>query len=95
MICFNLDVYSDLVKLDRLCENKLDFYIGNFGKYRFGKLLSLEAAHTDRAIIMNSSEENVAIILKRITESYASDIMVPYKTLDIDFEHNITAEDLA
>ncbi len=81
------DLYTSMAKLDELAKGKLDFCIGNSAKYRFAKLLSLRPEHTHTALILNSAEENVAIILKTIEEACHADIKVSVKRMDLDFEH--------
>ena len=68
-------------------QGKLDFCIGDSAKYRFAKLLSLTPEHTRAAILLNSAEENVAIILKTIEETYRAELQVDVKRMDLDFEH--------
>lgn len=81
------DLYSSITGLNEIAKGKLDFCIGNSAKYRFAKLLSLNPKHTSTAVILNSAEENVAIILKTIEEAYRAEIMVDVKHKDLDFEH--------
>lgn len=81
------DLYTSMEKLHRVAAGKLDFCVGNSAKYRFAKLLSLEPATTHTAILLNSAEENVAIILKMLGEAYRDDIRVNVRYLDLDFEH--------
>lgn len=81
------DLYTSLEKLHRLAEGKLDFCVGDSAKYRFAKLLSLQPEYTNTAILLNSAEENTAIILKTLEEAYQDEIKVEVKRMDLDFEH--------
>ena len=81
------DLYTPMEQLDKAAQGKLDFCIGDSAKYRFAKLLSLSPEHTRTAILLNSAEENVAIILKTIEEAYRAELQVDVKRMDLDFEH--------
>ncbi len=81
------DFYTPMKAMHKIAEGKLDFCIGNSGKYRFAKLLCLDAKRTNVAILLNSAEENTSILLKTIQEMYRKDIQVKIKYLDLDFEH--------
>lgn len=53
----------------------------------FAKLLSLQPEYTNTAILLNSAEENTAIILKTLEEAYQGEIKMEVKRMDLDFEH--------
>ena len=86
-------LYTPLDTLSEAAKGKLDFCIGDGGKYRFAKLLSLSAENTDAAVLLNSAEENTAILLKQLTEGRRSEISVPFVRLDLDYEHTAGKED--
>ncbi len=87
-------LYSDLDKIEDACRGRLDFCIGNFAKYRFGKLLCLDPSLAEKVYIIQSAEENAAIILKQLYATYREKIAVDFSSIDLDFEHKITEADL-
>ena len=86
-------LYSSMSSLRSAAEGKLDFCIGDGGKYRFAKLFCLSATETDALILMNSAEENTAIILKQLIAGYRKEISLPLIALDLDYEHTASKED--
>ena len=87
------ELYTPIDTLKKAAAGRFDFCIGNGGKYRFAKLLSLHSENTDAAVLLNSSEENTAIILKQLTDTYRAEISVPFIQLDLDYEHSAVKED--
>ncbi len=81
------DLYTSMKLLHDITKGKLDLCVGNSAKYRFAKLLCLGRKFTDNAIILNSAEENVAIILKTLAETYQKDLHVKVKYMNLDFDH--------
>ncbi len=86
-------LYSSISALEKAAEGKLDFCIGDGGKYRFAKLLILSKNEADAVILMNSSEENTAIILKQMITSRRCQMKLPCVQLDLDYEHKGIRED--
>ena len=86
-------LYTPVDALFEAAKGRLDFCIGNGGKYRLAKLLTLSPEVTDAAVLLNSSEENTAIILKQLTEDLRSEIPVPFVRIDLDYEHRAGKED--
>lgn len=78
---FNKDIDSMLEKL----EDKLPLYQGGAGRYRLGKLLTVN--NVDGVILVSSMYENTATILKIIRDKYKSCISVPI--LDLYFDSNM------
>ena len=87
-------LYSSLEDLSSATKGRLDFCIGDGGKYRLAKLLCLSQKGTDAALLLNSGEENTAIILKQLTEACREEIAVPFALFDLDHEHKVAKEDL-
>ncbi len=82
-----INLYTDIDLLFNSVKEKLDWCLGDSAKYRFAKLLCLKKENTSYAVLVNSAEENAAIILKQIQSAYKNQIVVPFKQLDLDFEH--------
>lgn len=78
---FNKDIDFMLEKL----EDKLPLYQGGAGRYRLGKLLTVN--NVDGVILVSSMYENTATILKIIRDKYKSCINVPI--LDLYFDSNM------
>ena len=90
--CSDTDLYTSAEQLSSAAQGKLDFCIGNAAKYRFAKLLCL-SRKTDGAVLLNSAEENTAVILKQLMEAYRKEINVPFITCDLDYEHCASKDD--
>ena len=86
-------VFTDIYELFTNVRGKLDFMVGDFAKYRFAKLLSLTKNEVKGAVLLNSSEENTAIILKLLCEAYKQEISIPIIQTDIDYSHSMSRED--
>ena len=80
-------LYTSLDALANAAANKLDFCVGNGGKYRFAKLLCLSSENADAAVLLNSAEENTSIILKQLLETYRQEMKLMFIRLDLDYEH--------
>ena len=91
--CKESDVYSKMDELFNLAKGKLDFCNGDAAKYRLAKLLSLSKEKTDACVIINSAEENSAIILKQLMDRYRHQINVKTLSFDLDFEHETRQDD--
>ena len=85
--------FTDIDRLLQSTKGKLDFMVGNFAKYRFAKLLCLKNTQVRGALLLNSAEENTAVILKLLCEAYADNIAVPIMNVDIDYTHSMGEED--
>ena len=79
--------YSDLDALEEKASGRLDFMIGDAGKYRFAKLLGLKVEDWKKAVLVSSAEENAAIVLKNLFEVYEKEITVSYELAELDREH--------
>ena len=86
-------LYSSLEDISLAAKGRLDFCIGNGGKYRFAKLLTLSSQNADAAVLLHSSEENTAIILKQLLEAYRKEMQLPFIAFDLDYEHIAGKED--
>ena len=87
-------LYSPIETLRTAAAGRLDFCIGDGGKYRFAKLACLSGDDFSAAILLNSAEENTAIILKQLLEAYRKELPVPFVQIDLDYEHAAAKEDL-
>ncbi len=81
------NLYTDIDLLFSSVNEKLDWCLGDSAKYRFAKLLCLKKQKTSYAVLVNSAEENAAIILKQLQSAYKNQIEVAFKQLNLDFEH--------
>lgn len=86
-------VFTDIDQLFQSVKGKLDFMVGDFSKYRFAKLLCLNKTQVRGALLLNSAEENSAVILKLLCEAHANEITVPTMNVDIDYTHSMAKED--
>lgn len=88
-------IYTSLDRLFGASAGRLDFCVGNMVRYRFAKLLSLQGSMFDGVLMVQSNEENVATILKAMTERYEGDVGLPVSWVNLDFEHGPNREEMA
>ena len=86
-------LYTPIRTLQEAAAGKLDFMIGDGAKYRFAKLMSLDPEVISGVVDFHSAEENTAIILKQLMETYRKELKIPYLSFDLDFEHPAEEED--
>ena len=86
-------LFTDTRVLFDRAWGKLDFMVGDFAKYRFAKLLCMTKDQVRGAVILNSAEENTAVILKLLCEAYRQEITIPTIQADIDASHSMSRED--
>lgn len=80
------NLFTPMVTLFDATQGQLEFLMGNFGRYRFAKLMCLNKLST-KAILLNSIDENVSIILKSLIDANRIRIQVPVVYADTDFGH--------
>ena len=88
-------LYTDMDHLMNCAKGKLDFLVGSFGRYRFAKLLAMDNITYQGVLLVNSNEENTATILSAVQNHFAEEIAIPYLSLNLDFEHEISKEEIA
>ena len=86
-------IFTDPRELLERVRGKLDFMVGDFAKYRFAKLLCMTKDKVRGAVLLNSAEENTAVILKLLCEAYRQEITIPTIQVDIDASHSMSRED--
>lgn len=86
-------MFTDMECLASAAKGKLDFCIGDGGKYRLAKYLCLSSNDVDAAILLNSAEENTAIILSQLMDAYRTEAEVAFIQINLDYEHTAGKED--
>lgn len=85
------NLFTQIDTLFEATQGQLESLRGNFGKYRFAKLMCLNQLST-KAILLNSTDENISIILKNLIDANRTNIQVPIVYADTDFGHKLMSK---